>query len=317
MKKIISFILLALLLFPAFSCNKEASDAVRVITLNGTTGFGMAELMMREEAAARYDFTVESAPDVAMKALISGEVDICALPTNEAAKLYNRTEGDVVLLALNTKGVLYLVTAEGENAPTSLAALSGKTVYCPQSPAAIVKVLLEKAALTDVTLDTSYAQPAALQKALIAGEVTYAILPEPMVTAAVAQTKDTSSPLSVTLDLTAAWSEYFESPLVQGCIVARRDFVEAHPDAVKAFLADYETSVNYAIENPEAAAELIVAAGIFPGAPAVAAKALPRCNLCFITGDEMQSIMHAYLSSLPFAEIGDALPAEDFYLKAS
>ena len=52
-------------------------------------------------------------------------------------------------------------------------------------------------------------------------------------------------------------------------------------------------------------------------ASAVAAKALPRCNLCFITGTEMQSIMHAYLSSLPLAEIGDALPAEDFYLKAS
>ena len=60
-------------------------------------------------------------------ATISGEVDIAAVPTNLASVLYNKTEGGVKLLALNTLGVLYMVTKNEEVA--SIADLKGKTIY--------------------------------------------------------------------------------------------------------------------------------------------------------------------------------------------
>ena len=66
------------------------------------------------------------------------------------------------------------------------------------------------------------------------------------------------------------------------------------------------------IENPTEASEKIAASGVFAQAT-VAEKAIPKCNLCFITGADMKAAMSAFLSALPVASIGGALPADDFY----
>ncbi len=308
-------ILAVCLVGTCIACNQtpKESEKTRVMTLNGTTGFGMAELISREKDGQNYTFQVEKDPEIATKALINGDVDICALPTNVAAKLYNRTKGDVVLLALNTRGVLHLVT--GKDAFVSdLSDLAGKTVYCPQSPAYIVRALLEKANIADITLDTSYAQPAALQKAVITGNVEYAILPEPLATIAVSTSVGSEHPLVASLDLTAAWDRYVSpNALVQGCVMVRRAYLEKNPGVIADFLVDYKASVEYIIANPAEGAELVVKAGIFDGNASIAQKAIPGCNFCFITGDEMKTAMSAFLAALPLSEIGDALPLDDFY----
>ena len=41
--------------------------------------------------------------------IISGEVDIAAVPTNTAPLIYNKTNGNIEVLAVNTLGVLYIV----------------------------------------------------------------------------------------------------------------------------------------------------------------------------------------------------------------
>ena len=246
--------------------------------------------------------------------MISGDADIGALPTNVAAQLYNSTDKEVVLLALNTRGVLYLVANTANvSAPTSLADLAGKTVYCPaENPTLITKALLEKADVS-LTLDnTSYAEPAALRDALAAGLVDYAVLPEPMVTIAKSKAA-TGVTLTSALDLTAEWDQHFaEGSLVQGCVVARKAFVEEHPDLVESFLADYAASIRYITENPAEGGELIAAAEIFAQAK-VAERAIPKCNLCFVTGEPMKEAMEVFLAAMPKAAIGGELPADDFY----
>ena len=42
-------------------------------------------------------------------AISQGKTDIAAVPANVASVLYNKTEGDVKVLAINTLGVLYIV----------------------------------------------------------------------------------------------------------------------------------------------------------------------------------------------------------------
>lgn len=328
MKKLVAF-LLALTLIAALpllaGCQKVDKELpIRIWTLNGTTGFGMAQLIdadTKGEAALNYEFTVEtSAPNV-QAALINGTADIAALPTNAASALYNKTEGGVVLLALNTRGVLYLVVNTAKvTAPTSLADLSGKTVYVPATnPTFITKALIDKAAVTNVTLDsTTYAEPAALRDAVASGLVDYAVLPEPMVTIAASKAAQANQgvTLSAALDLTAEWDKYFtEGSLVQGCIVARKAFVEEHPNEVKQFLEEYEASINFVVENPADASEMIKTAGIFEQAP-VAAKAIPKCNFCYIDGEEMKIAMETFLAAMPVASIGGAQPAENFYYGA-
>ena len=304
------------------ACNKLDTDlSVRVLTLNGTTGFGMAPLMENAkngEAALNYDFAVETDATLVRDALINGTADIGAVPTNLASALYSATKGEILLLALNTRGVLYLVTNANVSAPTSLADLAGKTIYCPaQNPSFITKALIDKAEVADVTIDsTTYAQPANLQAAVAAGTVDYAVLPEPMVTIASTKAATQGVTLTVALDLTAEWNKHFtEGSLVQGCIVARKAFVEEHPNEVQKFLEEYESSINYVIENPKEASEMIVSAGIFAQAP-VAEKAIPKCNLCFVSGAEMKTAMAAFLATMPLPSIGNALPGDDFYFGA-
>ena len=316
MKKRIAVLTLALALVLCLFAGTASADAAvntRVYTLNGTTGFGMAGMIADNEnkVCPEYTFTVETDPSVVTAALVSGDCDIAALPTNAAAALYNKTEGAVQVLALNTRGVLYLVT-DGKEKIESIADLNGKTVYAPaQNPSFIFAALCSKYGI-ELDIDTGYAQPAELNTAVAAGQVGLAVLPEPMVTVAKSQNPE----LTVALDLTAEWDKVFEpGSLVQGCVVVRRDFAEAHPDAVKAFLTDYEASVKLLTEDTEAAAKNIEAAGIFAKA-AVAAKAIPNCNVCFVTGEDMQRELGAFLEIMSRKapqSIGGKLPGEDFY----
>ena len=329
MKRILLFTLALLMILPLFSACQSYDETlgINVWVLNGTTGFGIAPLIEDAKAgnaALNYNFTVETNAANVQAALINGDADIAALPTNAAAALYNKGKllssenAGFVLLALNTRGVLYLVANTANiTAPTSLADLTGKTVYCPaQNPAFVTKALLDKAQIEGVTLDsTTYAEPAALRDAVATGLVDYAVLPEPMVTIAVSKAKQANAgvTLSVALDLTKEWESTFGTDsLVQGCIVARKAFVAEHPEEVTKFLEEYEASITYVMEDPTEASQKIADSGVFAQA-AVAEKAIPKCNLCFITGEEMKSAMTAFLSALPLNSIGGALPEDDFY----
>lgn len=297
----------------------DTSLEMRVWTLNGTTGFGMAQLMQQKtdgKAALNYKFTVETNATNVRDAVIAGTADSAAVPTNVASALYTATGGGVKVLALNTAGVLYLVTKD-ENVK-SLADLAGKTVFCPaQNPTFIADALIKKSGVTDIVLDsTTYADPTDLRTAVASGEVDYAILPEPMVTIAVNAAAKAGLSLYVPIDLTAEWNKYFtEGSLVQGCVIVRSAFLAAHPGEVAKFLEEYKASVEYVIANPAEAADMIVAAGIFAQAP-VAKQAIPKCNLCFVTGAQMKTRLAAFLAAMPVKSIGGALPADDFYYGA-
>ena len=81
--------------------------------LKGPTGMGAALLLDENEkgkARNSYNVTLTGAPDALQAALISGELDIAALPTNVASVLYAKTEGKVQILAVNTLGVLYIMS---------------------------------------------------------------------------------------------------------------------------------------------------------------------------------------------------------------
>ena len=287
---------------------------VRVVTLNGTTGFGFAGLIAAHEAgetSLNYSFAVETDASNVTAALVSGDCDIAALPTNAASALYNKTGGAVQVLALNTRGVLYLVT-DGSVDVSSIKDLDGQTVYAPaQNPSFIFAALCSKNGI-ELDIDTSFAQPAELNTAVAAGEVGLAVLPEPMVTIARSQNPN----LVVALDLTSEWDKVFTpGSLVQGCVVVRTEFAAEHPAELAAFLKDYEASVALLSEDTAAAAKAIEEAGIFAKA-AVAEKAIPNCNVCFVTGEEMQSQLSAFLKimfeKVP-QSVGGTLPGDDFY----
>ena len=327
-KRIATALLLFTMLFSMTACSNESDAAdtpaldtetpIRIMVLNGTTGFGMAKLISDDASGStelNYDFSVETDASNVTAALINGSTDIAALPTNAASVVYNKTQGEVQLLVLNTLGVLYVVADDTESI-TSFDDLNGKTVYAPaQNPSFIFSYLCQANGLTvgeDVIIDNTYAQPADLRTAVAAGEVSIAVLPEPMLTIA----KSSNDKLVTALDLTAEWDKVSEpGSLVQGCVVVRKEFAEAHPNEVAAFLADYEASIAYLSEDGADVAGVIESSGVFAKG-AVAAKALPNCNLCFITGENMKAMMEHFLEIMyktQPASIGGAVPDDDFY----
>ena len=294
---------------------EAAAAPINVMVLNGTTGFGMANLMdaaAKGEALQEYNFTVETDASNIVAALANGSVDIAALPTNAAAAVYNKTQGKVQVLALNTLGVLYLVT-DGSVQVESVADLAGQTVYAPaQNPSFIFQHIVNANGVENVTIDNTYAQPADLNTAVAAGEVSIAVLPEPMVTVAKSKNPD----LKVALDLTAEWDKVSEpGSLVQGCVVVRKAFAEENTTAVAAFLEEYGVSILDMTENIEDTAAKIEANGIFTKA-AVAAKAIPNCNVCFIEGAQMKEALAEFLNTMHGvapASVGGSIPGDDFY----
>lgn len=103
--------------------------------------------------------------------------------------------------------------------------------------------------------------------------------------------------------------------MVTGVTVVRREFLEEHEDVVEDFLEEHGSSVAAVNGDPEKGAALAVRAGIV-AKEAIAAEAIPRCNLVCVTGEEMKAALSAYLEVLAGFDaglIGGALPEEDFY----
>ena len=322
MKTRIPLILLAIvMLFSMVACNQKPTDdvTVKIYALNGTTGFGMAKMMSDNNSSTAetkpYAFTVKTDASDVTAALINGDADIAALPTNAAAALYNKSNGKIRIAAVNTLGVLYLMTNGEEIA--SIKDLKGKTVYCPaNNPAYIFEAILKANGLEagkDVTLQT-LTEPADVQKALASGEAKIAVIPEPLASAARAANSNLKTPI----DLTEEWEKaYGENTLMQGCIVVRTEWADKHPKELEQFLKDYKASIEYTNSNPKEASEMIVAAGIFAKAP-IAEKAIPNCNIVYIDGDKMADALSVFFEKLhavnPTA-VGGTLPDSGIYFK--
>ncbi len=321
MKRLLCFLLATCLLLPLFVACGPDDTTIKVGVLAGTTGMGAVKMI--EDADPRYEITIYPAttPEALLNDLTSGAVDLAAIPTNAAAKLYNKTNGGIRMLALNTLGVLHLLDTTGT--VQSLEDLEGKTVYVPmpgQNPEYILRHILAERGI-NATVETSIPDADALGTALLSNEgenaaVQIAVLPQPKVTVIKTQAATKQVPLS-TLDLSAEWNAIEDTPIAQGCLVGRADFVDEHKRAVKEFLEAYEASIKYvsAPENLDAAADLIVKNGIIPKAP-IAKAALPHCALSYVASDEMKATLetfYAILFAFDAKAVGGSVPGEDFY----
>ncbi len=290
---------------------------IRVGSLKGPTTMGLVNLMKDSDngsAEGTYTFTMASDPSEIVASVASGDLDIAMVPANLTSTLYNKTNGGVSVIDVNTLGVLYVVT--GDESIASMKDLAGKTVLTTgqgATPEYAMNFLLEENGITDCTLEfhSEATEIAALLKE-DSGKI--AVLPQPFATAALLQNDALRSAFS----LTDAWDEAVGeggSRFLTGATIVRNDFLEEHPGAVSVFLKEHEASAEKANTDTEGTAELVAEYGIVEKA-AVAAKALPYCNIVCITGDDMKTALSGYLQVLYEADptsVGGSLPGDDFY----
>lgn len=312
---------LGLMLFCSLftGCGKQESVNVRVGSLKGPTSMGILFLMEKAEKGETddtYDFRMAVGADELLPLMVQGDLDIALVPANVAAVLYQRTDGGVVAVDVNTLGVLYLVTGSADI--NSVADLAGKTIYLTgmgTTPEASLRYVLQENGLSEGDYTLEFKSEATEVAAVLAENPTaIGLLPQPFVTAALLQNQE----LHVALDLNEEWNKVqgeSGSGMVTGVTIVRKSFLEEYPETVKAFLEEHAESVAAINSDPDTGAALAVAQGIVAKEP-IAKQAIPNCNIVCITGEEMKAVLSGYLEVLAgfdAAMVGGQVPGDDFY----
>lgn len=299
----------------------EADKASEGISMNigsmkGPTSMGLVSLMKKAEngeTANAYNFTMATAADELVALLAKDELDIAMVPANLASVLYNKNEGGITVININTLGVLDIV--ENGTSVTSIKDLEGKTVYMTGQgivPEYSFRYILDKNGLADkVTLEFK-SEPTEVVNLVAETEGAIGLLPQPFVTTALVQ----NDKLHMALNLSEEWDKVSEgsSSMVTGVTIVRTAFLEENEDAVIRFLADYKESAEAVNSDADQASALIEEYGIVKAA--VAKKALPYCSITYMDGEEMKSALSGYLQVLFDQDpkfIGGKLPADNFY----
>ncbi|MCH4083943.1 MAG: ABC transporter substrate-binding protein [Olsenella sp.] len=315
------------------SSKKKSEDVVvRVASLKGPTTIGLVQMMnsttgipesgaslpasnkAKAGSGVTYAYSISAAPDEILPLVIQGKVDIACVPSNVGSVLYNKTNGKIKVIDLNTLGVLSVVT--GDSSVKKFKDLAGKTVYISgkgSSPEYVLNYLLDKAGIKDqVTLEwkSEHTEVAAV---LAKDSSAVGVLPQPFTTATLVQVPELKAPI----DLTDVWKKYAKdgSQFVMGTTIVRSEFADEYPGAVQDFLERHAKSVKTVKADPSGTASLVVKAGIV-AKEAIAKKAIPECNVVCITGKQMKKGLEGYLKVLYKADktsVGGALPADDFY----
>ena len=290
-------------------------STVKVGTLKGPTGVGMLRLMELEENEETYEFnsynfTITDSTDELIAKFTNDEIDIAAIPTNLASVLYNKTDGNVQIAAINTLGALNIV--ENGNTIKTINDLSNKTIYATSKgavPEYVLDYLLKENSVENITIE--YKEPSELASLMAAGEVSIGMLPEPQCSVAMSKNSD----LKIAINITEEWKNTAGSEIATGCIAVKKDYAERHPRVFGYFLQDYYTSVMYATQNIPETAALAEKYGIIPNAD-IAERAIPNCNIVYIDGDEMNTSVTNFLNVLYNSNpdsTGGKVPGEDFF----
>ena len=301
--------------------NGADTTPLKVAAMKGPTAIGLASLMQEQDALAdegkkpAYEFTVAATADELVPRVAAGDFDISCVPANLAVKLYEQTGGAIRVIGINTLGVLYVVSHDGD--VRDIGDLAGRTVYLTGKgsvPGYTVEYLLAKAGVADsVTLEYT-SEPSEALARMNVDPSAVAIVPEPFATASLAKDAE----LVRVLDLTALWDESTGTQagrFVTGVTVARSELIDDDPEAVASFVDAWDASVRSALADPSSIAQTLVDLGIL-GNAALADKAVPNCNVVCIRSEEMKDDLSGYLETLHAVEassIGGALPDDGFY----
>lgn len=308
--------------------SQETSDlpTLNFMVLSGPTGVGAAQMMATYDVTAEnpdtslgflLNSTVEADNQVVSNALVNKDADIAAMATNVAASLYAKTDGAIQVLCVNTLGVLYIL--EKGDSVHALTDLAGKTVYATgqgANPEYVLNYLLTENGVDPASVDIQWMTAQEVSAKMTSSEEAICMLPVPAATALMLQ----DSGVRQAISLSSAWDKLEQGPLPQGCLVARTEYVEEHPEEVEAFLKAYQESIAYMSDeaNLDSAAQMVAQFGITANEQ-VATAAIPQCNLTYLAGNEMKQALETYYQVLVQADpasVGNAMPYDSFYYGA-
>ncbi len=298
----------------------EATD-VNVGLIMGPPSMGLGWFINEAKNGNTYNnfnMTVDGIDYSALSAeLNENTYQIITCPSNVAAILYNNEDlqCDVKVISINNTGLLYIVTTDPSI--QSLEDLKGRTVYSIGEggpPEYTFEYLMEKTGMSgDVNLSFR-STPFEVVNLLQDEENSIALLPQPFVEVAKLLVEN----LNVPIDITDEWDKCntdSNAESITTVSIVRKDFLEEHEQAVIEYLKMAKQSTDYTLEHVDEAAAWTEEFETFLN-PEVAVDAIPQCNICTITGEEMKEKLSGFIDIMynfnPDA-VGGSIPDDDFY----
>ena len=110
---------------------EKVESKVKIGILNGPSCIPICKLIDSKKINSEYEYEKYADPQSVLPKLLKNEIDICFLPLNVAAKVYNSSNKKIKCLAITGTGNLSLITKD-EKLKT-LSQLKGKIVNIEKS----------------------------------------------------------------------------------------------------------------------------------------------------------------------------------------
>ncbi len=298
----------------------EATD-VNVGLIMGPPSMGLGWFINEAKNGNTYNnfnMTVDGIDYSALSAeLNENTYQIITCPSNVAAILYNNEDlqCDVKVISINNTGLLYIVTTDPSI--QSLEDLKGRTVYSIGEggpPEYTFEYLMEKTGMSEDVNLSFRSTPFEVVNLLQDEENSIALLPQPFVEVAKLLVEN----LNVPIDITDEWDKCntdSNAESITTVSIVRKDFLEEHEQAVIEYLKMAKQSTDYTLEHVDEAAAWTEEFETFLN-PEVAVDAIPQCNICTITGEEMKEKLSGFIDimyNFNSDAVGGSIPDDDFY----
>ena len=316
MKKISTLILTIILVVNLTGCS--LSKDVRVKTYNGLPAISICKLIKEEEnikSSYKTSYTIESNDKKLLESLNKKEVDIALVPTDMAAKVYNKNSSYQICASIG-QGSYYLVTSDPEVRGFNSTLINKEIAIAGENSMTdnIVKAILKKNNIDETLVKFKYTNTVPeLVKTLTLGEIYTGIVPETSLTSLLYK----HSGLKILASTNDAYENTFDisEGYPQFSVIVRKDFAKNNKEYVNKFLSKVKESIEFVNNNPLQAGAYGEELKI-PIKPQILSKAIKRCNLKFIEIDKFKQNYEYFFDILynyNNEAVGGTVPDESIY----
>ena len=316
MKKISTLILTIILVVNLTGCS--LSKDVRVKTYNGLPAISICKLIKEEDnikSSYKTSYTIESNDKKLVESLNKKQVDIALVPTDMAAKVYNKNSSYQICASIG-QGSYYLVTSDPEVTGFNSTLINKEIAIAGENSMTdnIVKAILKKNNIDETLVKFKYTNTVPeLVKTLTLGEIYTGIVPETSLTSLLYK----HSGLKILASTNDAYENTFDisEGYPQFSVIVRKDFAKNNKEYVNKFLSKVKESIEFVNNNPLQAGAYGEELKI-PIKPQILSKAIKRCNLKFIEIDKFKQNYEYFFDILynyNNEAVGGTVPDESIY----
>ena len=320
MRKILVFIITIILVLNITGCNIQfKSNEVKVISASGLASVSICKLAKDEdkiEKGYKTTYIFESDSEVE-KTLYNEEYDIALVPTDIAAKVYNKNSNYEIFASIG-QGSYYLVTTDTDITGFNDTLIDKEVAIVGENSMIdnIVKSILKENNVNESLVKYKYLDTAPeLVTTLASGKVKTGVVPETSLTTLLYK----HSGLKILTSTNDAYEKVFNIPggYSQFSLIIKKDFYKNNREYTEKFLLKMKESIEFVNKNP-------LQAGAYgeefklPIKPQVLSKAIKRCNLKFILVNDFKNNYEKFFKILYNYNndaIGGTIPDESIYHK--